>query len=118
MRGHKTTIDIRLMGALLNGVLPESNEDINVPSLNNQHYHFKQIETSASGIGIQAGIKIRRQLYKNLILSVSADYTHTNIQFQNIKVVETISNTRVSSNDYSQKFQLLNFSAGIGIQFD
>jgi hypothetical protein len=118
MRAHKTTIDLRLMGALITGVLPGTDEDINVPSQNNQHYHFKQLENSASGIGVQAGVKIRYQLYKKLILSMSADYTHVNIQFEDVKIIETIRNIRIAADDYSQKFQVLNFSAGIGIQFD
>jgi hypothetical protein len=115
---YKTTIDIRVLGTLLNGILPASEEDVTVPSAGNTRYHFQQSETSSSNLGLQAGIKIRHQLYKKLILASSIDYTYTQINFKNIQVIETTTQTRIRINDYTQKFQLFNFSLGIGIQFD
>lgn len=114
----KTTIDVRLLGGILSGVLPESQLNETIPSLNNLNLNFKYIETSASNFGFQAGFKIRHQLYKQLILSSSIDYLQTTLHFEDIRVVETNYNLGYTDDDYSQKFQVFNFSVGLGIQFD
>lgn len=114
----KTTIDVRALGGLLAGILPEAELNKTIPSLNNQTLNLKQYETSGSNFGFQAGFKIRYQLYKQLILSSSIDYLQTKINFENIRVIDTNTNRGFRAEDYSQKFQVFNFSVGLGIQFD
>lgn len=116
-KAYKTTIDLRLLGGFFTGVLPESEQNFTRPSLN-RTYNFKQIENRTSDLGFQAGFKIRYQLYEQLVLSGSIDYTQTTLSFEDIRYVETYSNTPFKGDDYSQKFQIFNFSLGLGIQFD
>jgi hypothetical protein len=113
---YKTSLDLRLLGAMLTGVNPESTQ--NITANNNQQFNFKQYETSAANFGFQVGIKVRRQLYKSLMLSASADYTYTEIEFTNIKVIETYRNITLNVPNYTQKFQIINISVGIGVQFN
>jgi hypothetical protein len=114
----KTTVDVRLLGGLLSGVLPEAEQNATLIPLNNQVINLKQFETSASNLGFQAGFKIRYQLYKQLVLSTSIDYLQTKLNFDNIRVIDTNTNTSYRTDDYSQKFQVFNFCVGLGIQFD
>jgi opacity protein-like surface antigen len=117
-KSAKTTIDVRALGILNTALLPESEEHITVPSLNNRSFNFKQFENSSANIGFQGGIKIRYKLYQRITLSSGIDYTYTKVKFQDIKVIETYSNSRVSADDYTQVFQYINFSVGLGVQFD
>lgn len=114
----KTTIDVRLLGGLLSGVLPEDELNVTRPYLNNRNYNYQRSEVSASNLGFQAGIKGRHQLYKQLILTASIDYLQTKINFENIRVIDTNIGVGYKDEDYTQKFQLFNFSLGLGIQFD
>ena len=118
LKTSKTTIDIRVLGGLLSGILPESEENVTIPSLNNMNLNIKQFETGASNLGFQAGFKIRHQLYKQLTISSSIDYLQTKLNFENIRAMDTNTGYALRTEDYSQNFQLFNFSVGLGIQFD
>lgn len=116
-KAAKTTIDLRLMGGIFSGTLPQSVRNVTRPSTS-ETFNFKQIETKATDFGFQAGIKLRYQLYRQLVLSSSIDYTQVSFDFEDIRIVETYSNTSYRARDYTQKFQLFNFSVGLGLQFD
>jgi opacity protein-like surface antigen len=118
LKATRTTIDIKVLGGIFTGTLPECEENVTVPSLNYLNFNIKQLETKASNLGFQLGLKFRYQLYKKLVLSSSIDYTQATINFEDIRLVETNSHQSFSGEDYSQKFQFFTFAAGIGIQFD
>lgn len=113
----KTTLDLRLLGGLFSGVLPESEENVTERSTS-QTYNFKNIENKSSGLGFQAGIKIRYQLYEQLVLSSSIDYTQTTLDFEDNRAIDTYTNTSYKRLDYTQRFQVFNFSVGLGFQFN
>jgi hypothetical protein len=117
-KAAKLTMDIRALGLLCTALLPESIENITVPNNNNKQYNLKQSENSDSNIGYQLGIKMRYQLYKRLLFTASVDYTYSKVTFQNIIVTDTYSGVSIRTDDYTQKFQLIHFLVGIGIQFD
>jgi opacity protein-like surface antigen len=116
-KATKTTVDIHVMGGLFSGTLPESEENVTVPSAN-VTYNFKQIENQSSNFGYQAGIKVRYQLYKALIVSSAIEYTQTKIKFEHIDVIETSTRQAVRVPDYTQQFQIFNLSIGLGMQFN
>ncbi len=117
-KSYRTSIDIRFLAGLCSGIYPENETNITALQAPNRSFNFKESETSASAFGFQTGIKMRYQLYKNLMVCLGADYTQTKIEFTDIRGIETIRNISYSVAPYTQKFQIIHLTAGIGIKFE
>jgi hypothetical protein len=116
-KAYRTSIDFKVLTGFLTGVLPENT--VNYTDLTvNRDLNIKQFEISNTSISYQAGLNIRYQLYKSLLLTGSADFTYTEITYRNIVIEDTYSKRRGYLPDYTQYYHIINLSAGIGIQFD
>lgn len=117
LKSNRLSTDIRFLGGVFSGVLPENT--INYSSVNtNNHFNFVQQESFATNFCFQAGVLVRYQLYKNLMFVGSADFNYTEIKYENLTATETIRNISLSLDPYTQYYHILNLSAGLGIQFD
>ncbi len=117
-KSYRSSIDVRVLAGLCSGIYPESETNITYAQAPNSPFNYKEFETSASAFGFQAGVKMRYQLYKNLMFCLAADYTQTKIEFTEIRGVETIRNISYSLDPYTQKFQIATITAGIGVKFE
>jgi hypothetical protein len=117
LRTYRTTIDLKLLGGFLTGVLPRNTTNYTyIPD--NTNVNLVQHGADATNIGLTAGVAIRHQLYKNLLLIGSVDFTYTEIEYTNL--VQTNTNTRLSYSlpNYTQYYHIINGSVGLGFQFD
>jgi hypothetical protein len=103
------------MGGLFTGVFPESETNFTAPSLNNMELNIKTFETTASRFGYQVGLKMRYQVYPKIMLSAGLDYTQAAIAFKDIRAIETNNNIPLTVNSYTQNFQLVRISLGVGL---
>jgi opacity protein-like surface antigen len=116
-RTYRTTIDMKLMGGFLTGNLPEYTISY-TDKAQNTTYTQRQNETSATNFGFQAGVGIRYQLYKNLLLLGAADFTYTEIEYTDITVDLYPPGITLGAENYTQYYHIINISVGLGIQFE
>jgi opacity protein-like surface antigen len=117
-KSYRSSIDVRVLAGVCTGIYPENETLVTYQQAPNNPFNFKEFETSASAFGFQAGIKMRYQLHKNLMLCIAADYTQSKIEFKELRGIETIRNISYSLEPYTQQFQVFNFTAGIGLKFE
>lgn len=116
-RAYRTTVDFKLMGGFLTGVLPENTVNYTYKP-NNVTLNVVQYASSATNLGVQAGFYVRHQLYKNLLLLGAADFTYTQIQYTNLTIEDTRTGATASLPNYTQYYHIISISAGLGIQFN
>lgn len=116
LRSSRTSVDVGVSGGVLAGVYPESILNFNSPTVPGFVYNIKQYETSAANFAIQGGVKMRYQLYKNIMVTASADFTYTEIEFKELHAEETNTHTSISPEAYTQYYHIIQLAAGIGIQ--
>ncbi|MES2779331.1 MAG: hypothetical protein V4651_05475 [Bacteroidota bacterium] len=116
LKSSRSSIDIGLAGGVLTGSYPENVLNFNDPTVPGRVYNIKQFETSAANFAFQAGVKMRYQLYKSIMLSASADFTYTEIDYTDIRAEETNSHVTIPLDTYTQYYHIIQLSAGIGIQ--
>jgi len=116
-RTYRTTVDLKLSGGFLTGNLPE----YTISYTDNSRgitFTEKQNETSATNFGFQAGVAVRYQLYKNILLLGAANFTYTEIKYTDITVDLNPPGITVGVPNYTQYYHIINISAGVGIQFE
>ncbi len=118
LKSNKLSTDIRLLGGVLSGVLPENTTNYHSANNPSNVYNLIQQESFATNFCFQAGVLLRYQVYKNLMLVGSADFNYTEIEYENLSAVETIRNVTISLNPYTQYYHIINLSVGLGIQFN
>ncbi|MES2558440.1 MAG: hypothetical protein V4590_01780 [Bacteroidota bacterium] len=115
-KSYRTSVDVGFAGGVLTGVYPESILNYNSPTIPNRVYNIKQFETSAANFALQGGVKMRYQLYKNMMLSASADFTYTEIEYTDIYAEETTTQTPIPLDAYTQYYHIVQLAVGIGLQ--
>jgi len=126
LKMYRTTIDSYVGATLLHGVYPK-NTIAFIEKQTMAPFQFLQDEVSGNNVGFQAGIKFRYGLFdkkfsrvklKNLLLIIAVDYLYTEIVYKDIIILEELRSLAFSVPDYTQQYQLINLSVGLGLQFD
>lgn len=117
-KSYRTSIDVGISGGILSGKYPENTVYFTTlpPSVSN--WTATQYESTANNFGIQAGVKMRYKLYRNLMFSASADFTYCEIEFRDLQEIRSNGNAvQVYSLDsYTQYYHIIQVAAGIGLQ--
>lgn len=116
LKSYRTSVDVGVSGGVLTGVYPENTLNFNSTQTAGFVYNIKQYETSAANFGFQAGVKMRYQLYRNIMVTASADFTYTEIEYTDIQAEETNTHTPIPLDTYTQYYHIIQLAAGIGIQ--
>lgn len=115
-KSARTSLDAGFGGGVLSGVYPENTLNFSRNINPGVVYNIKQYETSAANFAFQVGVKMRYQLYQNIMVSASADFTYTEIPYKDIRAEETTTQTPIPLDTYTQYYHIVQLAAGIGIQ--
>jgi hypothetical protein len=116
LKSYRSSVDIGIAGGVLTGVYPTNTLNYNNPVQTNIVFNVKQYETNAANFGMQAGVKMRYQVYKNVMLTASADFTYTEIEYTDIQSEETNYKIPIYLEPYTQYYHIIQLAAGIGLQ--
>ena len=117
-KSYRTSVDVGVSGGVLSGKYPTNTltYTTSIPAVSN--WTAKQYESSASNYAFQAGVKVRYQLYRNMMFSASADFTYCEVEYSDLQEMRTNGTfiQTYSLDTYTQYYHIIQLAAGIGIQ--
>lgn len=117
-KSYRTSIDVGVSGGILSGNYPENKVYFTTLPPTVSNWTATQYESTANNFGVQAGVKMRYKLYRNLMLSASADFTYCEIEYRDLREIRTNGTIlqAFSLDSYTQYYHIVQLAVGIGLQ--